>query len=294
MLSVSDEKKRNYIQNLFFSLWNTLFNEKKEGKNYIVSKKSNKGFFYHRRNGFINWRSSFQSPSLGSMIPNIVTLGALCMGLSSIRFALMGQWKQAVSSILLAGILDGLDGRLARLLKSSSEFGAELDSLVDFVNFGIAPIILLYAYGLRFLGNIGWTFCLFFSACMALRLARFNVQRTAPGFSQLFSVGVPAPFGALMVLSPIIFGFIIDIQYSPWFLVFILGITASLLISRYPTFVFKKIFLPREYRSMVLVLALIFIICCVTNPWETLFFLICLYILSLPLSGYFFYNKKIR
>lgn len=259
----------------------------------FFSQKIAKDFIGRPRRRLGSWRRSFQPPSLGSMIPNMITLGALCMGISSMRFALMGQWKEAVSSILLAGILDGLDGRLARLLNSSSDFGAELDSLVDFVNFGIAPIILLYAYGVRFLGNYGWIFCLFFSCCMALRLARFNVQRTAPNFSQMFSVGVPAPFGALMVLWPVVLGFVTETHVNPKILLFFLCVTSFFLISRYPTFVFKKISLSRRYGPIVLLGSLIFIICSVTLSWETLLFTITLYMASLPLSGYVFYKKKI-
>lgn len=261
-----------------------------------LSSPSLPGKIFRKREKLKAWRSSFHKPSIGSMMPNMITLSALCMGLSSIRFSLTGQWKQAVASILIAALLDGLDGRLARLLNTSSDFGAELDSLVDFVNFGIAPILLLYIYRLRFLGNgnIGWILCLLFSACMALRLARFNVQRTSPTFSKLFSVGVAAPFGALMVLSPLVFYFITNHHSSPFFLGFVVCLTAFLLVSPYPTFVFKKIYFPPQYRPMALLGVLLFVIFSVTSPWETLFGFCCLYILSLPISGYLFYKKKLK
>jgi CDP-diacylglycerol--serine O-phosphatidyltransferase len=177
-------------------------------------------------------------------------------------------------------------------LKVSSEFGAELDSLVDFINFGVAPSLVCYFFSLYHLGNKGWAVCLFFSACMVLRLARFNIQRHQEG-SPLFSVGVPAPAGALLALMPLIFCFIFEIVLSPWIFFVMILFTSVMLISRYPTFVFKKIVIPDAYRRLLLIGALVLVVCIVSAPWETLLFLAVTYLLTLPLSGYFFYKKEV-
>ena len=134
--------------------------------------------------------------SFNKLIPNILTMLALCAGLTSIRFGLHGKWDQAVISILLAGLLDGLDGRIARLLHGTSKFGAELDSLSDFVSFGVAPSMLLYFWTMQGAGGIGWALVLLFSVCCALRLARFNTmlgEPDLPPWAYNFFTGVPAP-----------------------------------------------------------------------------------------------------
>lgn len=237
----------------------------------------------------LRWKERWKSPHVGRILPNMITLSALCMGLSSIQFGFCKEWRNAVASVLIAGILDGLDGRVARLLKSSSAFGAELDSLVDFINFGVAPALIVYCYSLSHWGNKGWGFCLFFSACMAWRLARFN---TMPQHSSVFSVGVPAPAGALMALTPMINEFVFGFRLPV--LVYagtILG-TAILLVSRYPTFVFKKIVIPQNLLGFFCMCILGMIAGLFSAPWETLCVLSALYILSLPLSGYWFYRKE--
>ena len=241
------------------------------------------------------WRPSAWPHStlhIGRLLPNVVTIGALCMGLTAIHFAFLQRWQHAVASVLIAGILDGIDGRLARFLGSSTEFGAELDSLADFINFGVAPVLILYFFSLHQLHGLGWGICLFFAACTALRLARFNVQR-GTGSSSLFSVGVPAPAGALLAFIPIIVAFIWDSEkifsgYSALSLSF----SAFLMISRYPTFIFKKIAVKQDKMGLFLLAMIILISGILTAPWETLLFICILYLFSLPISGYLFYHHR--
>jgi CDP-diacylglycerol--serine O-phosphatidyltransferase len=223
------------------------------------------------------------------MLPNIVTIISLCMGLSAIHFGFLGQWQRGVASVLIAGVLDGIDGRLARFLGSSTDFGAELDSLADFINFGVAPSLLVYFFSLHQFQGIGWGLCLFFSACMALRLARFNIQRHQPTSSG-FSVGVPAPAGALLVFMPMMVTFVLDHTISPLFFAVTLIGVSLMLISRYPTFVFKKIALPIRWMGGFLIAVLMTIVGLLVAPWETLLVLCILYLLSLPISGYISYK----
>ncbi len=141
---------------------------------------------------------------LRALIPNLVTLLALCAGLTAIRMTIDGRFEIAVAAIFLAAVLDGLDGRLARMLKSTTRFGAELDSLADFVNFGVAPAVLLYVWAFQPVPGLGWTVALIFALCAALRLARFNVDRDrpVPPWQRAYFIGVPAPAGAIVVLLP--------------------------------------------------------------------------------------------
>jgi|LauGreDrversion4_2_1035121.scaffolds.fasta_scaffold148771_1 CDP-diacylglycerol--serine O-phosphatidyltransferase len=237
----------------------------------------------------VRWKEKWKSPSIGRILPNMITLSALCMGLSSIQYGFSEHWRNAVASVLIAGILDGLDGRVARLLKSSSAFGAELDSLVDFINFGVAPALITYCYSLSNWGNKGWGLSLFFSACMAWRLARFN---TLPNQSSVFSMGVPAPAGALLMLTPMIFSFVFDVHIPVWIYALVIIAASILTISRYPTFVFKKIVIAEHFFGIFCMAILAVIAGLFSAPWETLLILSAVYILLLPISGYWFYSKK--
>src|SRR6476619_5095823 len=147
--------------------------------------------------------------SVNRMVPNILTLLALCAGMTAIRFAVKGQFEYAVFAIIAAGVFDGLDGRLARLLKATSSFGAELDSLADFVSFGVAPAAVLYLWTMPQLNSIGWAIGLFYAVCCALRLARFNTQLTAepPPWRANFFSGAPAPAGAGLLMLPMFVSF---------------------------------------------------------------------------------------
>ncbi|MGH7154505.1 MAG: CDP-alcohol phosphatidyltransferase family protein, partial [Acetobacteraceae bacterium] len=154
-------------------------------------------------------RPRYKGPSFNRLIPNILTLVGLCAGLTGMRFALGGHFGPAAVAIVVAGGVDGLDGRIARLLKATSRFGAEFDSLTDFLCFGVAPAFILYLWGLEWLGGVGFIPCLLFAVCMALRLARFNASlESAPGpaYAYNFFTGVPAPAGAGLALFPLFLG----------------------------------------------------------------------------------------
>ncbi len=180
-----------------------------------------------------------------AIVPNLVTLLALCAGLTSIPLSMQGRFDWAVWAILVAAILDGIDGRVARLLKSTSNFGAQLDSLADFVNFGVAPALLLYIWTLNGVGSIGWIACMVYAICAALRLARFNValeEDAQPEWQKDYFIGVPSPAGALTVLLPLF------LAKSGWtmFAEFTIGIAAYtilvglLMVSRLPTYSGKR------------------------------------------------------
>jgi CDP-diacylglycerol---serine O-phosphatidyltransferase len=237
------------------------------------------------------WRSNWadaqgRAGRFSAFLPNLVTLASLCLGLSAVVFAFAQDWRQAVASVLIAGILDGLDGRLARMLKASSEFGAQLDSLADFINFGVAPALILYCAFFQQWGRRGWGLCLFFAICMAMRLARFNVQRHAGPMSALFSTGVPAPAGALMALTPLMVGFVFEARMPIWLVAAWSLFTAGLLISRYPTFVVKTVSIPQRHVHLVWGGALAVLAGLASAPWETLLVLSLAYSLSLPISWY--------
>lgn len=227
--------------------------------------------------------------SLNRLIPNILTVLALCAGLTGIRFALQEQWEQAVISILIAGVLDGLDGRIARLLDGASRFGAELDSLSDFVSFGVAPAVVLYYWTMKGAGGIGWALALLFSVCCALRLARFNTKldnADLPAWTTRFFVGVPAPAGAGLVLFPVF----ATLEFGPGFVdrPVVCGaamiVVALLMISRVPTFSFKRVKVPHAYVVHMLLGVGALAAFLVTNPWLTLMALGALYVGSIPFS----------
>ena len=184
------------------------------------------------------------------ILPNMLTLIGVCIGLSSIRFALDGKFEFAVIAIILAAIIDGLDGRIARLIKGTSKVGKELDSLTDMISFGVAPAFIMYFWKLNTLGRFGWLLCLIYVICVALRLARFNVNTSQPpSWKDNFFEGVPSPAGGILVLTPLIFSMtsfeFIQINYNiivPSFFI----ITSLLLISKFPSYSFKKIVIQRR------------------------------------------------
>ena len=179
------------------------------------------------------------------LLPNILTLGGVCLGISSIKFSIDGNYNLAVTLILFAAILDALDGRIARLIKGTSEFGKELDSLTDFVSFGIAPAFVLYFWELSNYGKLGWAITLIYSVCCVLRLARFNLTKVDENqeWKKNFFEGIPSPAGGLLILMPLIYdltdlniGFNIKIL-TPYLTIVI----AILLVSKIPTLALKKI-----------------------------------------------------
>src|SRR3954470_1956324 len=191
-------------------------------------------------------RNRLRDHSINRLIPNMLTLFALCAGLTSIRFALDQRWEQAVLAILFAAVFDALDGRIARLLDSSSKFGAELDSLSDFVSFGVAPSVVLFMWTMQDVKGIGWALTLLFSSGMALRLARFNTKldnADLPAWHSRFFTGVPAPAAAGLVLIPLIASleFPLDILRRPFLVDPVMLAVAGLAVSRIPTFSFKRL-----------------------------------------------------
>ncbi len=233
------------------------------------------------------------------LVPNIVTMLALCSGLTSIRYATQDNWEKAVLFIFLAGLLDGLDGRIARLLKASSKFGAELDSLCDFVSFGIAPAILMFQWCLFDLPKIGWLFCLLYAMGMAMRLARFNAMLeddSIPPYWTNYFTGVPAPAAAAMALMPILITF--DFKEAEPFLrshIFCsiwMCIVSYLETSRIPTVSLKK---TKIKTAMVIPLLLIVALLAnflFTQTWLTLGVLTAIYTLMIPYGIYRFLKDK--
>jgi len=223
------------------------------------------------------------------LIPNILTLLALCAGLTAIRFALQGRWEAAVLAILVAAILDGLDGRIARILKGASKFGAELDSLSDFVCFGVTPALMLYLWSAHGLGRFGWLVALLYAICCALRLARFNTsldQPEQPQWTSRFFTGVPAPMGAGLVLWPMLldFQFAGDFFRSPYIVVVFMVAVAGLMVSKIPTFSFKRFRVPPQWILPTLLAVAMIAASLVTAPWLTLSVFAAIYLGSIPVS----------
>jgi CDP-diacylglycerol--serine O-phosphatidyltransferase len=227
--------------------------------------------------------------SINRLIPNMLTIFALCAGLTGIRFALLDRWEHAVIAILIAAVFDALDGRIARLLDSSSKFGAELDSLSDFVSFGVAPAMIMFLWSTHEVKGIGWALTLAFSACMALRLARFNTKldnADLPAWTSRFFTGVPAPAGAGLVLMPLIawleYGF--EFLRAPVFVGIFLVVVAGLLVSRLPTFSFKRVRVTQAWVLPTMIAVVAYASLLVSVPWATLFFTLLLYLSTLPFA----------
>jgi CDP-diacylglycerol--serine O-phosphatidyltransferase len=236
-------------------------------------------------------RRRFKPVPVRVLLPNMITLLSLCLGLTGIRMALEGRLELAIGCIVVAAVLDGLDGRVARLLKSSSRFGAELDSLADFVCFGVVPGIILYQWGLFELKNLGWIATLVFAMCAALRLARFNVMLddpNRPDYTGNFFVGVPAPAAALIVMLPAYMQFIGVPSSTPvrvFALLYVIAI-ALLMVSRIPTWSGKKFGsrVPRDYVLPVFVLVVMVVALLISFPWELLAWGSLLYLVAIPFA----------
>jgi len=232
------------------------------------------------------------------LVPNLVTLLALATGLTGIRMAIEGKLELAVYAVVAAIVLDGIDGRLARYLKGTSRFGAELDSLADFMNFGVAPGLLLYIWGLNALGNAGWIGALIFAIAAALRLARFNVaidEPDRPAWAGAFFTGIPAPAGAMIALLPIYLAFL-GAPRPPGAevgaLVYALVI-AALMVSRLPTWSSKLIGrrIPRDMVLPLFVIVVLVVAFLLSFPWQTMTVLSLVYLASLPLSWRAFHRR---
>lgn len=221
------------------------------------------------------------------MIPNAITAMALCMGLTGVRFAIGAEWEKALAAIIIAGILDGMDGRIARLLRAQSKFGAELDSLSDNIAFGTAPALIIFLWSLQAAPRFGWTAALALAVCCALRLARFNARMDAaeqPHKSAGFNTGVPAPAGAGLAFVPIYLWLITGRPiFQDWPLVMAWTIfIAALMISSLPTYSWTSIRIRREWRLFALAGVALFGAALLTAPWITLLALSCVYLLMIP------------
>ena len=222
------------------------------------------------------------------LLPNILTLGGVCLGISSIKFSIDGNYSLAVTLILFAAILDALDGRIARLIKGTSEFGKELDSLTDFVSFGIAPVFVLYFWELNKYGKLGWAITLIYSVCCVLRLARFNITKIeeAQEWKNNFFEGVPSPAGGLLILMPLIYELSelkvdFDIKSITPYLT---TIVAILLVSKIPTLALKKISISSKATVFLLLTFGVIFIALLFYTLETLLVFGVVYILSIPVS----------
>lgn len=237
------------------------------------------------------------------LLPNLITLLALCSGVTAIRLAVEGRYQVAVAAVILAIFLDAVDGRLARYLKGTSRFGAELDSLADFVNFGVAPAILIYFWSLNAMKPLGWIVALMLSMACALRLARFNValeDPNKPSYAQAFFSGIPAPAGAGLAMAPMYLGFL-DLlpdghAYARIIAPFIVMI-AIMMVSRVPTFSGKTVTqVPRELVLPILAAAALLVVCLITYPWETLLLAAVVYAGLIPVSvtSYLRHKRKAK
>jgi len=224
-----------------------------------------------------------------AMIPNAITAMALCLGLTGVRFAIGGEWEKALAAIVLAGVLDGMDGRIARLLRAQSKFGAELDSLSDNIAFGTAPALILFLWSLRFAPKFGWTAALALAVCCALRLARFNARMDAaeqPHKSAGFNTGVPAPAGAGLAFVPIFLWLVSGEQlFKSWPLVMAWTLfVAALMISSLPTYSWASIRIRREWRLFALAGVAVVGAALLTAPWYTLLAVALLYLVMIPVA----------
>ena len=233
-----------------------------------------------------------QNLSVTRLIPNIATIIALCMGLSSIRFVLMNQYDYALAAILTAAFFDTLDGRLARLLGATSDFGAELDSLSDFVSFGVAPAIILYVISLKTLNGMGWSVSLIFAVCQGLRLARFNTALKAsstqsqPAWEKDFFVGIPVPASAMIALFPLEIHLATryDFFLNPFFVAFFMIGAGILAVSRLPTFSLKNFQIPQKMVLPVMLLVGSTVAAFISDVWLTLSCLVLIYLAVIPFS----------
>jgi CDP-diacylglycerol---serine O-phosphatidyltransferase len=246
------------------------------------------------------FRRRFKAIPVRTLVPNLITLLALCAGLTAIRLAMEDKLELALAAIVFAALLDGIDGRIARLLKGTSRFGAELDSLADFVNFGVAPALILYFWGLHELKSAGWIAALVFAICAGLRLARFNVMIDDPNrpiWAGNFFTGIPAPAGAITVLLPIYVTFLgVPVGLvTVWFTFLYTLLIALLMVSRLPVFSGKRVGkrVPPEMVLPVFVMVVLFFALLVSYPWQVLTIGTLAYLACLPL-GWLSYREYQR
>ena len=230
------------------------------------------------------------------ILPNMFTLVGVCIGLSSIKFAFDEKFTLSIIAIIVAAIIDGLDGRIARLIQGTSKVGKELDSLTDVISFGVAPAFIMYFWKLNELGRVGWLICLIYVVCVALRLARFNVNSgQEPSWKDNFFEGVPSPAGGVLVLMPLIYSLsdiqILNINYN--FFVPILFITISiLLISKFPTYALKKISVPRSMTIFLLLAVVLYFGLLLLYTFNAIVISGVIYFIMIPISFMHYNNMK--
>ena len=232
------------------------------------------------------------------ILPNAITLIGVCIGLSSIKFALDGKFTLAVIAILFAGLMDALDGRIARLIKGTSKMGKELDSLGDVISFGVAPAFIMYFWNLQYLDKLGWFVCLLYVVCVALRLARFNVSSSEePSWKDNFFEGVPAPAGGIIVLMPLVLSFsglmetFFKINYDVIVPIFFIAVSI-LLISTISTYSFKKIVIPRRMTKFLLFGMVLFFGALLVYTFKIIALSSFAYLCIIPVS--YFHFRKIK
>ena len=249
---------------------------------------------------------------LKKIIPSIVTLASLCFGISALKLSLIGRWQEAIIFVIIAAILDAFDGKIARSLKAESKFGAHLDSLSDFINFGLIPPLLVYIWQLGNMEYLGWLAVLFFTICSAIRLARFNTEQDNEDIKEktqskinhnLFFTGVPSPAGAMACLAPIMISFISsEISYQtyqnfmwveePIFLALYLIFISILGISNLPVYSVKKGAVGEKYLNLFKIIVALLLIAVIIYPFITTFSVIFLYYTSILISSIHYYKAK--
>ena len=232
------------------------------------------------------------------ILPNAITLIGICIGLTSIKFAIDGKFAIAIIAILFAGLMDALDGRIARLIKGTSKMGKELDSLGDVVSFGVAPALIMYFWNLQYLDKFGWFVCLIYVVCVALRLARFNVSsEEEPSWKDNFFEGMPSPAGGVVVLMPLVISFsgygelFFQVNYDLLVPIFFI-VVSVLLISTIPTYSFKRIVIPRTMTKFLLFGIVLFFGALLVYTFKILAISSLVYICLIPIS--YFHYQKIR
>ena len=228
------------------------------------------------------------------ILPNILTLFGVCIGLSSIKFAFEGSFELSIIALIVAAIIDGLDGRIARLIKATSKVGKELDSLTDVISFGVAPAFIMYFWSMVEIGRLGWLVSLIYVVCVALRLARFNINTGGePSWKDNFFEGIPSPAGGVLVLLPLIYSLseiqIFDLNYQivvPSLFI----IVSILLISKIPTYSLKRIAVPRTMTIFLLFSIILFFGLLFIYTFNTIVIAGTLYLLFIPISALHFYN----
>ena len=243
-----------------------------------------------------NFKIVPEKKSARVILPNMLTLIGVCIGLTSIRFALDGRFEFAIIAIIIAAVIDGLDGRIARLIKGTSKVGKELDSLTDMISFGVAPAFIMYFWKLNELGRLGWLICLIYVICVALRLARFNVNTgQEPSWRDNFFEGVPSPAGGILVLTPLIFSMtsfdLFRINYNVIVPVFFIT-TSLLLISKFPSYSFKKIVIQRSTTIFLLFGIVLFFGLLLIYPFNVISLSAIIYLAILPVS--FFHYQRLK